>query len=353
MKTKKIIKKIIFGTPLHQLWWRYVYLKQFRKEEKLTYDKLCRIGDTNPKKTIRKMRRVCLFHLWQADEYLSYHYEWLSRKGRKQYVLNWEKTEFCKKVNPESCWTLFNDKYQTYVHFQSFFKRNAFLIDFMDEVTDIRLLEDHFRLYDKAIVKPVFGGSGKGVKIFNVNDFSDIKTFYQNLKKQFRKCIVEEVINQDPQMASFHPQSVNTLRMPAMRIKNEIHFFHPGMRIGRGDSIVDNGGAGGILAAIDVETGIIKAAATEDGTDFVSHPDTNLPIIGFRIPQWEEAKTLTRELMDNIPEGNYISWDLALSDKGWLMIEGNVEGQFFGRQLPIHRGVRNDFNKIRKSMGIK
>lgn len=56
--------------------------------------------------------------------------------------------------------------------------------------------------------------------------------------------------------------------------------------------------------------------------------------------------------MDALPEGIYMSWDIALSEKGWLMIEGNVQGQFFGQQLPIHREIKDELNDICEKLNV-
>ena len=290
--------------------------------------------------------------LWLPEEYFSYHYESITRKERQKFVLNWEKDVFAKTVNSKKVHQLLDDKYASFLHFKGFYQREMVLIDFNE---DLAKAKSFFEKHPQAIIKKNTGGSGHGVQIVDAHNYSCIDELYFSLKNQYdsKKIVLEELIQQDSKMASLHPQSVNTLRMPTIRIAENILFFHPGMRIGRGDSIVDNGGSGGILAAIDEKTGCIKAAAVEDGTDYIIHPDTKIPLIGFQIPFWEEAKAFTIKLMKALPEGVYISWDIALSEKGWVMVEGNSRGQFFGRQLPIHTGIRDEFDEIKKKLKCK
>lgn len=344
MTIKGIVKSSVFYPFLRKMLLRYSYFKHFDKEA--VKKKLVALGYENPQKELRKIRLANVFHLWLPEEYLSYHYELLSKKGRKSYVLNWEKDLFAKKVNPQRCWDILNDKYASYQHFKEFYKRDAIGFHFKNVTDELNELRSFLSNKESVIVKPLSGGSGHGVKIFEGAEINDAQKFYSLLSANYKDCIIEEVIKQDERMARFHPSSVNTLRMPAIRIREEIIFLHPGMRIGMGEAIVDNAGSGGILAAIDEVSGIICAAATEDGREYVIHPETGVPIIGFKIPFWNEAKDFTRQLMEALPEGKYISWDIALSDKGWLMIEGNVQGQFFGRQLPIHRGIKDELNDI-------
>lgn len=49
----------------------------------------------------------------------------------------------------------------------------------------------------------------------------------------------------------------------------------------------------------------------------------------------------------------YKGWDLALTDNGWVLVEGNEKGMFIGFQLPTHQGFRKEFNQICKEVGIK
>lgn len=295
---------------------------------------------------------IMVIKLWLPAEFFSYHYISLSKKERRKYVLNWEKDVFVNIVNNKRVHTLLDDKYASFLHFKEFYQRDVVLIDFND---DLSKAKSFFEIHPKAIVKKNTGGGGHRVQIVDAREYNSVDELYFSLKEQYgsKKIVIEELIQQHSTMSSFHPQSVNTLRMPAIRIEDEILFFHPFMRIGRGNAIVDNGSLGGILAAIDEKTGCIKAAAIENGTDYFIHPDTNIPLIGFQIPFWEEAKAFTMKLMQTLPEGVYISWDIALTEKGWVMVEGNSRGQFFGQQLPIHKGLRDEFEEIKKKLKCK
>jgi len=348
---KRSLKTNVVLSPLKRLYYHYVYWRIFNRDRDAIRSMIKKVPQSDRPSMI-KMWWILVGKLWLPEEYFSYHYDLLSRKGQKQYVLNWEKEVFAKTVNKESVHELLDDKYGSFLHFKEYYKRDVIKVDFANK--DLDAITTFLEAHPKVMVKQNTNGGGHGIQIVNVNDFDNVETLLDLLQEQYKskKIIFEELIQQDERMACFHPQSVNTLRMPAIRIGEKIVFLHPGMRIGRGESIVDNGGSGGILAAIDMTTGIIKAAATEDGTDYCIHPDTKVPIVGYQVPLWDEAQAFAKELMRALPEGVYISWDLALSDKGWMMVEGNGRGQFFGRQLPIHRGIRKEFNEIKKKLNI-
>lgn len=97
---------------------------------------------------------------------------------------------------------------------------------------------------------------------------------------------------------------------------------------GCGDSIVDNGGVGGIFSTIDVMTVVVTTSGvSEKGESYISHPDSGVQILGAKIPQWNELLKLVEELAKVIPEQKYVGWDLTLTGSGWIMVKGNANGQ--------------------------
>jgi hypothetical protein len=148
--------------------------------------------------------------------------------------------------------------------------------------------------------------------------------------------VIEELIIQAKELAAFHPNSVNTIRMPVVKSKDSktLTIFHPFFRMGRGHSIVDNGGAGGIFACVDVESGIINTEGVDEFSDneYIFHPDTHYQIVGFKIPRWDEAIELAKEASCQTTN-RYTGWDLALTEQGWVIVEGNECGQFIAQQI--------------------
>jgi hypothetical protein len=54
------------------------------------------------------------------------------------------------------------------------------------------------------------------------------------------------------------------------------------------------------------------------------HPDTGTPITGVLVPHWSAVRDLGLQLMDAFPELDHVGWDLAVSDRGPRVIEGNA-----------------------------
>ena len=154
--------------------------------------------------------------------------------------------------------------------------------------------------------------------------------------------MIEELIIQSESMAILNPATVNTVRVPTIKIKDRVVIFHPFVRCGRGNSIVDNASSGGILAEVDAETGIvITKGVNELGESFVMHPTSKVVIPGFRIPCWDQAVKLVEELAHVVQTNNYVGWDLAFTDDGWVMVEGNPRGQLLS-QIASKKGIKKE-----------
>ena len=134
-------------------------------------------------------------------------------------------------------------------------------------------------------------------------------------------------------MCKFNSSSVNSVRIPTFRTKDGIQIFGTFMRMGREGSVVDNAGAGGIFVRIDETTGqIISDGYTENGEVYVQHPDSKVNFKGFQIPKWDDLRSLAIQCHKDLFEHKYIGWDFALTDNGWVLLEGNW-GQFLCQQV--------------------
>ena len=105
-----------------------------------------------------------------------------------------------------------------------------------------------------------------------------------------------------------------------------------------------------MVVPINTDTGIIEYPAIDKaGNVYYEHPATKTKFIGFKIPQFEEAKKFCLEASKVIKDVGYVGWDVGISVKGPCLIEGNDYPGHDIYQLPIHRtdgiGVLPDFLK--------
>ena len=229
---------------------------------------------------------------------------------------------YCDILNDPGILHLMTDKYVCYQHYKEFFKRDV-LGCYAEN--DFMLFSDFVEKHSRFIFKPLEEHSGHGIKIYATKDIDKRIFFFEMLKKG--AFVIEELIEQGEEVAVMHPQSVNTLRVVTFVIGTEVHIIGGAWRIGVGNAVVDNAGSGGIYASVDFENGIVQTDAIDfKGEHFNIHPDSKIQIVGYKLPQWDEALSLIRQMAIKVKGTTLIAWDIAYSKKGWLMVEANDNG---------------------------
>lgn len=298
------------------------------------------------------MKKAMVKDRWDFDEFFMYEYPNLSTEQRYSFVPEYEKNIFCDKVNNFHDSLIFESKWKSYCAFKPFYKRDCVLIknSVIDE-TVMAFLSRHGRF----LFKPDSAASGYGIEMIFANTAEEAKIEVKKrlAKKRRGDFVLEEVIIQHPEMAKFHPQSVNTLRIRTFRFDDRVEMLPSCMRIGIGNSVVDNLGKGGIGASIDKD-GIVVVACDETGRYYQRHPDTQEQIVGAKIPYWEQVVSFAKQLAQVVPSVRYVGWDLALTESGeWVMIEGNDRAMLVGAQQPTRKGFRKQLDEIMKEIHIK
>lgn len=279
------------------------------------------------------------FILYHANfsEYFVYRFPRLSHEGRREFVTEAEKNALCEKLSSPEVQRVIWDKWSAYNLFREFYRRDAIRVDTESAPEEFAAF---ITAHPRFIAKPRLESCGMGVTIYDSTaaDFDSAAVF---AALQNTGVICEELIAESDALAALHPSSVNTVRVATFMKDGSPVVLFTFLRVGRGNSIVDNGGAGGFVALIDPETGIVTTpGVTERLYEAVTHPDTGVPIIGKQIPDWQEALDLARKAALVYPDHPYISWDLAHTKDGWLMVEANCMGQFIGPQFTTGRGCR-------------
>lgn len=303
---------------------------------------------------------------YEYDEYFYYHFKDRSIDDRLTFVPDITHNVFTRRMNKARNLYIFSDKGSCANRFSKYYKRDFCVVyksfgDMKSVLLGMEKPTDFQKFIDKHsrfIAKPLTSGCGNGVKVFDRSQYPDDNALAVALIKEYCKgvrggFIVEELIKQDERMAAFHPSSVNTLRLTTVRFDDRVEIIHPFMRIGRGGKVVDNGGAGGLLSNIDPVTGKIFVCMDENAINYEKHPDSGQDIIGFEIPCWNEALSLAKELASVVKGQRYTGWDLAFSDRGWMMVEGNAMSQFVGWQIPTQKGFMPEAQQILKELHKK
>lgn len=121
------------------------------------------------------------------------------------------------------------------------------------------------------------------------------------------------------------------------------------LRITVGTNVIDNfsaGQTGNLVAAIDLDTGRLgqcKGSLSRDFpvvTVFERHPDTGNPVEGFMMPYWKELNDLVVRAHQSLPQFATLAWDIAVTDRGPVIIEANPTYDVSGMQVAHGRGLK-------------
>ncbi len=196
---------------------------------------------------------------------------------------------------------------------------------------------------EDLVCKPTSATQGKGIeKIHCGADLSETekRSLYEKLFSAKKTMICEECIVQHPEMAAFNTSSVNSVRVLTITREGKCYHIYAGFRMGRG-KIVDNFHAGGIIATVDVKSGVTCMDAIDlEGKHYPQHPISKLATKGFQIPHWDKVLTVTEEAALRLEGVGLVGWDVAITEKGVCLIEGNSEASYHIIQLPyVEEGI--------------
>ena len=147
-----------------------------------------------------------------------------------------------------------------------------------------------------------------------------------------------------PEMSRLYPYAVNCMRMATVYWKGESHLLYAVLKTGNHGKFVDNLENGGYACHMDLETGKVTGPGHTNKQELVEeHPMTGVRFEGFQVPYFAEACELAKRAAAVVPTVGYIGWDMAITENGPAIIEGNHFAAYDFPQLPDrsqnHRGL--------------
>ena len=64
--------------------------------------------------------------------------------------------------------------------------------------------------------------------------------------------------------------------------------------------------------------------------------------MGYQIPKWKEILEVAKQGAISFPELKTVGWDIALCNRGLLLIEGNHHWDPDGPQITLRRGIKKE-----------
>lgn len=261
-----------------------------------------------------------LFEMWD-----------LNKEERKTVLTRGKNNVFVKYYNNKEYNHIFLNKDEFNKTFKKYINREYIILDNNKK-------EFNEFIKDKKMIfcKPTNGTHGDNMQKINPKEF-DGDLYDYLVSKDLR--LIEEVIVQCSEMNKLYPHAINTIRIITVhRYDGEVKVVATYQRIGNHGYVVDNYNGGGMVVPINEQTGIIEFPAIDKLKNiYHKHPMTNTSIIGFKVPMYKEALEVAKKAAKVIKEVRYVGWDIAITEKGPTIIEGNEYPGHDIYQLPVHR----------------
>lgn len=273
-------------------------------------------------------------------EYFQFHFNRLNKTEREKFAGTGYMYEYQLKMNPPKVRSILDDKNCFNKAYRPFLLHLS--VSAEDLKNDLAISE---KILDnpaqKLVLKVSDGKCGAEVDIRSCSEFTP-KILLAHMETHGFD-LVEEYIIQHPDIMRMSPSAVNTIRIITQLDDNdEVEILGCRFRISV-NSKVDNLAAGNLAAPINEKTGIVSGKGIYSDITKASegkHPITNMNIVGFQIPFWNESLDLVKNAAKAHPQNRSIGWDVVITDKGPGLIEGNHDWCKLVWQLPVGKGLK-------------
>ena len=270
----------------------------------------------------------------------------LNDAQRRTQITRGLSNQIVRRMNDKAYWYLFDDK----ATFNELFKEEVgrgWMKITAD--TDVEALSAFLSAHPDIIAKPLEGSSGVGIARYTQSDWKGREAAFLKELLDGQIGIIEERVIQHPRLMALCPTSVNTIRIATLLGDKKQGIVYAFLRIGNG-KVMDNVDQGGMAARVDLESGkLLTVGADKQGNTYTEHPMTHTPIVGFEVPFFKEAKAMCLNAAQKVPQMRFVAWDVAVTEKGPVFIEGNSFPSHavpqFAAHYPDGIGIMREFRK--------
>jgi len=276
-----------------------------------------------------------IFYGATLTDYLNYEFYNKSFKERKKYAVVRTQNKFYEKVSPSKYKEFFTIKPNFLNNFNEYIGRTYFIPEY-----GLDKLKEFLKNNKEFMIKPIDGLGGADVKKVKSSSIKSSKEYLKYLEDN--RMFLEELIVQHKNMNNLCSSSVNTLRIMTFVNNNKSEILYAALRVGDGNHDVDNFHKGGMGVHIDTNTGRLKGEGIDkDLKHYKKHPVTKIEFNNFAIPYWKETKELVLKAALVNQNIKVVGWDVAITKKGPVLVEGNRRPGFDLVQVVSKRGRKD------------
>jgi hypothetical protein len=161
--------------------------------------------------------------------------------------------------------------------------------------------------------------------------------------------LFQEVLRPHPALEAAVGPRLSTVRLILLLEDGGPAMLHALWKIPVGDNPADNfWRPGNLLAALDADGRVarVQQGVGPEQRELESHPDTGGRLVGLTIPDWPALVELTLKTATAFPGLRMQAWDIAPTDRGPVLVEVNIGGDFNLPQLAHRKGLMDDRFRI-------
>lgn len=298
----------------------------------------------NRSKIICALHYISCSYIYGCDlsEYFIYEFYKLRHIERKLFITRFNKFKIYKQFREKKeILTVFGEKPIFNKYFNQLLKRSW--LDSSNSSIDeiVNFLSE----LDYVMIKPPAGLGGKGIRKIRTKDIIDLHSFAERCKNE--RLLLEEVLEQADELSLLNPDSVNTIRIIAVLDRTQsVNIISAALRVGRKGSVVDNISSGGVIYPLDAKKGVVLDGGVDaTGRFHMYHPETEILMLGYKVPRWPEVISTVEKAMMVIPEARMVAWDICVTNEEVSVVEGNLMPN--PRTMQIDRkGKKMEMNKL-------
>ena len=191
-----------------------------------------------------------------------------------------------------------------------------------------------------------------GVYFMN-NKFCHESDIINHFKSRTAFYAITNYVTSHKDIKAIYPESTNTVRIMTINEDGISPIIASAfMRIGSSSTgVTDNVGFGGVTADVEIETGRYY-----NGEQIINHvinkcpvhPDTGISTEGI-LPHWSKVVEIIPEMCRLMPQLEYMGFDVAITDNGFIILEINVHQDL--HRFPLYKQEVKDY--LFKKLEIK
>ena len=333
------------------------------------------IARKNDSNTLYELYRLILYKIKTGHGIDMYQLYSLDKKNISDWVSFIGKREMSQalhKVNNQASFYLLDDKVEFYIKckqnclsavnvlYTIHANRNY---DGLKNISSYRDLECTLMSSDSEefVIKPVKGSYGDDIYSIkrNKNIFIDLKSgkyislydVYKAIVDFNKPFMVQNLVCPHHKLQSIMPYpACGIFRLVSYySFNNECKLLYMFVTIPVKGQIISNfkhGQTGNLLLGVDMDTGSMTYAYGFNMNNviakFKNHPDSHVPFESVEIPYWDEMHSLVLNASFLFKETRFVGWDIAITNDGPILLEGNPMCDPDGIQMTLQKGIKQD-----------